>query len=269
MSQLPPANGADVGQRMGMEAVRETLRIARPVAEVWRAWTDPGWLAGWHAERVDGELAAGGAIRLGWDSLGIAIDLEVVAMEPPARLVLCGAPPGRPPQTLSVILAGVGHDTEMAIQHEGFVGEEERAGTAAGWHVSARILAHYLARHPGRQRRCAAALAPVAASLEVIARRLARPAWLLGDVSLGAEGSAWRGGTVLASALPRQIALVLDDAAGIVVLRAIRLDPGAALVGALAWSWEPERKAYAELVGALAPAIERLAADLGGGRGDA
>jgi hypothetical protein len=46
MSQFPP--GADVGKRMGMEAVRESLRIARPIEEVWRAWTDPEWLAGWH-----------------------------------------------------------------------------------------------------------------------------------------------------------------------------------------------------------------------------
>lgn len=262
---------------MGMEAVRETLAIARPVDEVWRAWTDPAWLAGWHAERVEGAIAAGRAIRLHWDSLGISIELEVVAVDPPSRLVLRGAPPGRPPQTLTVELAPAAHGTDLAIDHAGFLpgaaGAEERAGTAAGWRTGARVLAHYLARHAGRPRRSAAALAPVAASLDDLAPLLARPAWLAGEIALGAEGSplAFRldggralAGTVLASALPRQIALALDDTAGVLVLRAIQLDPRAALVGALAWSWQPERAAHADLVAALEPAVERLAAALGG-----
>jgi uncharacterized protein YndB with AHSA1/START domain len=286
MSQIPPA-GIDVGKRMGMEVAQETLVVPRPIEYVWRAWTDPDWLAGWHADRVEGAVAAGATVEMHWDSLGIGIALEVVALEPPTgplpdrnritgddpvgpgRLVLRGAPSGRPPQTLTVTLAPARDGTAMTIRHEGLVGEEERAGTQAGWQVSARVLAHYLAHHAGRARRCRAALAPVAASLEDIEPLLVHPAWLLGEVSLGAEGSRFPGGCVLARALPRQIALVLDDAAGILVLRAIRLDPDAALVGAIAWSWMPERPAFQALVGSLAPAVERLAARLGGSRGGA
>ncbi len=264
---------------MGMEAVRETLRIARPIDQVWRAWTDPAWLAGWHAERVAGEVAPGRAIELHWDSLGMAIELEVAAMEPPGRLVLRGAPPGRPAQTLTVELDPLegGAATGLAIRHEGFVpggaGAEERAGTAAGWRTSARVLAHYLAHHAGRPRRCAAALAPIAAALGDIEPHFARPAWLAGEVALGDEGApfAFRldggralSGRVLARALPRQIALAIDDTAGVLVLRAIRLDSRAALVGALAWSWQPERPAHPDLVAALEPALARLVAALGG-----
>lgn len=256
---------------MGMQAVGESLRIERPVGEVWRAWTDPVWLTGWHAERLEGELAPGAVIQLHWDSLGISIELEVVTVRAPDRLVLRGAPPGRPPQTLTVTLAAVEGGTELAIRHEGLASEEERAGTAAGWRVAARVLAHYLAHHAGRPRRCAAALAPVAASLADIEPFLARPRWLFGEelAPLGEEGGRFAGGTVLASALPREIALAVDGGAGVVVLRAIRLDPGAALVGAQAWSWHPDRPAHAALVAELQPSVERLVAELGGSHGGA
>ena len=264
---------------MWMQAVRESLRVARPIEEVWRAWSDPDWLAGWHAERVEGEVAEGQAIRLTWDSLGIAIELEVAELEAPHRLVLRGAPPGRPVQTLSIDLARIegGGATSLAIRHDGFPpgpgGEEERAGTAAGWHTSARVLAHYLDHHAGRARASGAALAPVAASLADVAPLFERPSWLFGDVALGGEGSRFHGraagdrplaGCVLARALPRQIALAIDDTAGILVLRAIQLDPGAVLLGALTWSWQPDRPAHADLAGSLEPALERLVAALGG-----
>lgn len=284
MSRFPSA--ADVGKRMGMEAVRQTLRIARPIDEVWRAWTDPAWLAGWHAERVEGALVPGGALQLAWDSLGIGLALEVVAVEAPARLVLRGAPPGRPPQTLAIDLApapGGGAATDLAICHEGFApgagGEEERAGTAAGWQVALRVLAHYLAHHAGRARASAAALAPAVAALDEVEPLLARPSWLLGEgAELGAEGSPFAApgvglrGTVLARALPRQIALAVDGGAGVLVLRAIRLDPaprGAFLVGAQTWSWRPERPAHAALVARLEPALGRVLAALGGAAGGA
>ncbi|HEY8143113.1 MAG TPA: SRPBCC domain-containing protein [Kofleriaceae bacterium] len=261
-----------------MEVVRETLRIGRPVGEVWRAWTDPVWMAGWHAERVDGEMVAGGRIELHWDSLGMAIELEVMEVEAPRRLVLRGTPPGRPPQTLTVELAAEGGAaTSLAVRHDGFppgvAGAEEKAGTAAGWRTATRVLAHYLARHAGRSRTSAAALAPVAAALDDVAPLFARPAWLASELAIGGEGSsvAFRtpggralSGRVLASALPRQIALAIDDTAGVLVLRAIRLDSRAALVGALAWSWEPDRPAHAELVTSLEPALARLVAALGG-----
>ena len=262
---------------MGMEVVRETLRIARPVADVWRAWTDPAWVAGWHAERVEGELCTGERVELHWDSLGMAIELEVIAVEAPRRLVLRGTPPGRPPQTLTVELADEGMATSLAISHDGFLpgqaGAEERAGTAAGWRTATRVLAHYLARHAGQSRTCAAALAPVAAALDDIAPLFERPGWLAGELAIGGEGSpiAFRTaggralrGRVLASALPHQLALGIDDTAGVLVLRAIRLDSHAALVGAMVWSWEPDRPAHAELAASLEPALARLVAALGG-----
>jgi len=256
MSQF--SSGADVGKRMGMQAVSESLRVASPIDQVWRAWSDPGWLAGWHAERVEGELLAGRSIQLIWDSLGIAIELDVVAADPPERLVLRGAPAGRPPQTLTVTLARAGSATELAIRHEGFATREEREGTSAGWQVAARVLAHYLAHHAGRPRRCSAAVAPVAARLADIEPWFASPGQLFGEE-----------GRLLASALPRQIALAVDGGAGVLVLRAVQLDPGAALVAALAWSWQPDRPAHAALVARLEPALEQLVARLGGARGGA
>lgn len=269
-----------------MEAVHQTVRIGRSLDQVWRAWTDPVWLAGWHAERVEGEVATGRAIHLFWDSLGVAIELEVAAIDRPQRIVLRGAPPGRPVQTLAIELAELGDTaTSLAIRHDGFPsgpgGEEERLGTAAGWHTMGRVLDHYLTRYPGRTRACAAALAPAAGALAAIEPLFARPAWLGSGPALGAEGSRFAlttagglelAGTVLARVLPRQIALAVDDIAGVVVLRAIRLDAeprGALLLGALAWSWQPERAAWSALVEELEPAIGRLCAALGGAPGGA
>jgi uncharacterized protein YndB with AHSA1/START domain len=270
MSQLPP--GTYVGERMTIGASKEALTIPQPIERVWRAWTDPSWLCGWHAERVEGEVATGGSIELAWDSMGIAIELAVEAALPPRRLVLSGAPPGRPLQTLTIELEPDAGGTRVAIEHRGFASAEEQAGTAAGWHTMARILAHYLAHHAGRARTCAATLAPVAASLADIEPLFRDPRGWLAPIDLGGEGERFAGGphlsgVVLARALPRQVALAVDPVAGAVVLRAIQLDPGAALVGVISWSWEPDRPAWPILRDELERAVARLAGALGAGRG--
>src|SRR5262245_29800852 len=111
--------------------VRESLELVAPITEVWRAWTDPAWLAGWMVERATGAAGPGGRLEMAWDSLGIAVELEVVAAEAPRRLVLRGGPPGRPPQTQHVELSAVAPGrTLVEVRHEGFAagarGDDER-----------------------------------------------------------------------------------------------------------------------------------------------
>ena len=269
-------------------SVREVLEIAAPPDQVWRALTNPDWMAGWLAEQVEADQHA---IRLGWGSLGLEVELEVVERREPELLVLRGRPGARPAQTQTVRLAAGGEGgTRVELEHGGFPadpdGDEERAGTRAGWHTQLRVLDLYLTRHAGRGRAAAAAMAPVVAPIDQIDQllgtreglsrwlgRLAEPALLDGEgdgfALTTAEGLRLRG-AVLAAAPPRQRALAADEIDGVVVLRAIRLTPaarGPVLVGVQAWSWRPERPAWSALSVALDRAVARLCAAAGGATG--
>jgi uncharacterized protein YndB with AHSA1/START domain len=274
-------------------SVHEALEIEAEPDAVWRAWTDPDWLSGWMVERAGGRIAEGEAVTWGWDSLGVELELDVVACEPPSRLVVRGGPVGRPPRTQSVALRPVAGGTRVELEHGGFPpgpsGDDERAGTRAGWRVMLRVLAHYLERHAGRARECAAVLAPVAAPLSAVGHLLHRPegraAWLVDAAgpALAAEGErfALRGpelhmtGRVLALAPPFQLAVTWDEVDGVLVLRAIQVAPeageraGAVLAGAQAWSWSPDRPAWRDARASLAGAVARLVAAAGGATGSA
>lgn len=268
------------------QAVHEVLEIAADRDEVWRAWTDPAWLCGWLVERVDGAIEPGRALQWRWDSLGLDLDLEVVASEPPARLVLRGGRPGRPPRTQSVSLSDVAGGTRVELTHEGFAApggndDSEREGTAAGWRVMLRVLAHYLAGGGGRRRESAAAVAPVAVPLDAVGRLLFDPderaRWLTDGAALAVEGERFAlrepdgaslSGHVIALAAPFEIALSWDEIDGVLTLRAIQVAPGGPVLAvAQAWSWSPERVAWGTARGTIERALARLVSVAGGAPG--
>ena len=274
-------------------ALRECLWLPHPREQVWRAFADPDWLAGWQVERVEGALEAGDRVGFHFDSLGVAIDLEVIERAEPERLVLSGAPPGRPPQTQTVRLAEARGGTEVELTHGGFDpgarGEEEREGTRAGWYTALRLCRLYLDRYAGRPRTTVAAVAPAASSPRIAWPQLASAGglagWLASEAELGAEGEPARlvtrgglelTGTVVSAAPPYQLALWLEQIAGVVSLRVIslggaagELTPRPLLVGAQASSWDPVRPAWRALAGELEGAVARLIDSLGGPRGGA
>ncbi len=202
--------------------------------------------------------------------------------------MLAGGPSGRARQTQSVTLSRVAGGTRVELEHAGFAiapgGDDERAGTAAGWHVMLRVLAHYLAARAGRRRACAAVLTPLAAPLAAIGPLLhdarARAGWLCDAGSQGqalaregerfalrGPGGATVSGHVLALAPPFQLALAWNEVDGVLILRAIQVTPGAngpVLVGAQAWSWSPERPAWLAARAALETAVARLVRLAGG-----
>jgi uncharacterized protein YndB with AHSA1/START domain len=274
-------------QMTGQET-RQSLEVAADLDTVWRAWTDPEWLCGWLVERTDGAVAPGQALAWHWDSLGLTLDLEVVDCEARRRLSLRGAAPGRAPQVQTVSLVEAAGGTRIELAHAGFApgaaGDGERAGTAAGWHVMLRVLAHYLAGGPGRRRECAAALAPVAAPLSVVAELIHDPArrggWLTGgaapELAREGDGFAMRladgqavSGRVIGLAPPLQLALGWDEVDGVFMLRAIQVAGGGGpvLVCAYGWSWSPEREAWRAGTDALGHAVARLVDAAGGAPG--
>ncbi|HKE13588.1 MAG TPA: SRPBCC domain-containing protein [Kofleriaceae bacterium] len=287
------------------QAVVEALDMSADIATVWRAWTDPGWLAGWLVERADGAITPGESVAWRWDSLGLELGLIVVDVDPPRRLSLRGGAPGRPSQLQTVTLSeAAAGGTRVELTHGGFApgpaGEAERAGSAAGWRVMLRVLAHYLAGRAGRPREVVSAIAPVAAPLAAIGPLLHDPVrradWLTGGgaaTALAREGEpfalALRGaapcaaggtayapsaadlavsGRVIALAPPFELALGWDEVDGVLILRAIQVaaGPGAPVLAcAQAWSWAPERAAWASARAALEAALARLLRAAGGG----
>jgi uncharacterized protein YndB with AHSA1/START domain len=271
------------------QALFEALELSADIGTVWRAWTDPDWLSGWLVERVEGAITPGRSVGWRWDSLGLQLDLEVVACEPPRRLSLRGSAPGRAPQLQTVSLSEIEGGTRIELVHAGFApgpaGDDERAGSAAGWRAMLRVLAHYLAGRAGRRRECAAALAPVAAPLPAIGALLhdhdRRASWLVdggaapalareGDrFALRAPGGAAVSGRVIALAPPFELALGWDEVDGVLVLRAIQLAPGSGgpvLACAQAWSWAPERAPWRSARATLDAAVARLLDAAGGAR---
>ncbi len=268
--------------------VAETIDVDADIHAVWRAWADPDWLSGWMAERVDGAIVPGGEIAWRWDSLGLALDLEVIECEPPHRFSLRGGARGRPPQIQSVCLQESPGGTRVEVTHGDFApgaaGDDERAGTAAGWHVMLRVLAHYLAGGAGRRRECVAVLAPVIAPLRAVGELLHDPdrraAWLAdGDApALAREGEPYHllaagatlTGRVIALAPPFELALGWDEADGVLILRAIQVAPGGPVLAcAQAWSWSPEREAWRSARATLERTVARLVAVAGGAPGGA
>jgi uncharacterized protein YndB with AHSA1/START domain len=75
--------------------IERTIRTSASPDRVWQAWADPEKLAQWFADRASGVAMPGGTLTWSFEKFG-AFPYEVFAAEPGERLVLTGAPPGRP-----------------------------------------------------------------------------------------------------------------------------------------------------------------------------
>lgn len=257
------------------------VRIAAPLERVWAAWTEPDELSRWYPDRVEGRFREGDRIHLAWDALGVSLDLEVAELRPPSRLVLRGAPPGRALQTQVVELREESGATRVRLEHTGFESADERIGTFAGWETQLAVLRHYLERYQGCERASFAALGPAVTGFDRLfahytqADQLER--WLAGaPASPGAPGEPYAlelepgalvSGEVLARTEGREVALGADEIDGVLALRGFSIDgrdPGVKMLGAIGWSWSSDEEALALVRDAVARAVDRLVAALGG-----
>lgn len=262
-----------------MSPIRMEVTAQCPLSHAWAAWTNPDRLVEWFPEVASGEPTAGAVYRYQWRALNMELELEVVEVEPPHRLVLRGGPPGLEPQTQSVTLRSDEDRTVIELVHAGLDGrelEDLRAGTESGWTVTLQVLRHYLERCYGTPRKSAWVLGLAPARFDDLFARyttadgLAR--WLTRAGSLPESGpyrlqltaGGAMTGEVLARYAPRELVMTWNELPGIVALRAFSVAPGAKLVGAHVASWTAPDDHMRAHVGALSAAVDRLVASLGG-----
>ena len=255
--------------------------MAATTAACWQAWTNADTLVAWYPDRVEGELFAGREVIFAWDSLGQSIALEVVEASPPHRLRLRGRPPNQLPQEQEVRISDAGDSSEVQIVHTGFRdgpgGEDERAGSEAGWQAVLELFRLYLERYPGRARESCAALGAAAADLP------AAYAALAGEIDLGdnprrgqrcaveLHGDAPCRGEVLVAAPPHQLLVSLPEIDAALSLRTFSTGAvgaqetaPAAIVAAQISSWADDPAALAALRPGVETALDRAIATLGG-----
>ena len=259
-------------------AARAKVSVDADAQACWRAFTRPESLTAWYAERVEGDVVEGSRIELCWDSLGRSIELEVLEASPPHRLCLRAQPPERPPQIQRVEIRPRGRDCEVEILHEGFAegpgGEDERAGSEAGWRAALMTLARYIERYDGRSRVVASAVATSIARPEEAYRQLARA---VGLGKSAAEGDRFTlelpsgrrcTGEVLVAAPPHHLLVALPAIEGVAALRTFPIGaaeaPESAIVAAQLGSWSLSQHALDELQSGAEALVARAIAALGG-----
>ena len=113
--------------------------LAHPPGQVWRAFTDPGALAGWFwparfATTAEVDLRVGGRYRIASAAAGMAVSGHYLHVEPPARLVFTWRWDGDADESLVTIEFGpTGTGTDVVITHERLIGDHDRDNHAQGW----------------------------------------------------------------------------------------------------------------------------------------
>jgi uncharacterized protein YndB with AHSA1/START domain len=259
-------------------------RICAPLERVWSAWTDPAQLSAWDPDRVDGIIEAGQSIVMHWDSFGVSLDVEVITCDWQRELRLRVQRPDGGSQDLLVVMQSVSASaeepaTDIALTFEGEMSEDEKQGTASGWHTQLRLLERYLSL-PTKERVSFSALGPAIASIDRAYDAFAHPArWLSQEeIVFREEGQAYSittvegvriRGEVLSLVEGRELALWCEELGGVVRMRAIPLAGGRArLLGVQVVRWG-ERPAALQIQDSLKESVDRLVGLVGGPRGSA
>jgi uncharacterized protein YndB with AHSA1/START domain len=131
--------------------------IVAPTERIWQACSNVSGLRAWQADEIEGEIAPGAELVLGWPTLGVAVQLEVELVEEQRRIVL-SADDSR----LELVIA----PGRVSLTHSADFDDDECAGTLSSWRLSLATLAHYLEHHDGRERRVHWAVTRATTSIE-------------------------------------------------------------------------------------------------------
>ena len=253
--------------------VTRCITVRRSVAatrsELWAACATARGMAGWQADAVIGDAAAGREVTLSWPSLNLSVDVHVVEVVSEERLVLVL---GQSRLTIVVETGGI------QLIHEGLASEDEEQGMKSAWQGALGVLAHGLEAHRGRPRRVRWLLQPIETSAPFAHVYFTEPRalaqWLTRSGGVGSEGSPveldlWWGarisGKVIANTPDRDLVLSWsNDEDSCLALRTLPAPglPNRRLV-ALCWSRWSESDFPSEHVRGMEGALERLARVLG------
>ena len=124
----------------GRWQVRFTRTLPHPPEKVWRAITEPEHLRAWFPTTVDGERAAGAALRFTFpDGEGPEFDGTMLAYDPPSLLEFAWGP-----DVLRFELRPEGSGTVLTLVDT--VAEKGKAARdGAGWHACLELLEYEVA----------------------------------------------------------------------------------------------------------------------------
>ena len=220
-----------------------------------------------------------------WDSYGTSLRLTVQELRFEELLVLRAKQDDGTSQDLRIELRALTDQvTAITLTLTGDMNEDQRSGSAAGWHTQLRILERYLSLEP-KPRTSFAAFGTAVLPLASVYDALSHPGrWLCReDLHLKQEGQRYAMTTVSADPDPgqslsgdvvslvggRELALWCNELGGIIRMRSIPLAGGGArLVGVAVIRWGEQPAALA-LQDALRTGVDRLIASIGGPSGTA
>jgi len=259
---------------------RAEIVTSAAAEQAWLAWADPDRISEWFTDRAKGKAAVGGTVTWCFDRFRTQFPYEVLAAEESERLVLKGAPPGRPPYLLDITIAPPpqGSGSVIRIVNSGFsVGnenDEEYEGVVSGWQMALAILKEYVENHFGRAKTGFFAMQPATFTYERIVPYLVDEEglmrWLTTSGWIGAPGDRYNltlrdgspmSGRVLART-SREVALSWDEIDGVAELKAFRLGPRARAVAVRGCGWGLSEERAGEIDKMLAKSIDRLVAIL-------
>lgn len=119
------ATTADLRLTQAPIAKAEML-IRKPAAEVFEAFVDPAITTKFWFTKGSGRLEPGRQIRWDWEMHGVSATVDVLAVEPPARIRI--AFPAGEPTTVEWRFTPLGDDaTFVSITNAGFAGDGDEA----------------------------------------------------------------------------------------------------------------------------------------------
>jgi uncharacterized protein YndB with AHSA1/START domain len=253
--------------------MRHEVETAAAPEQVWKAWTDPGFLAQWFPDRAEGAVIPGSTLTWAFDSFGASFPYEIVEVDAGRRVVMqCGLP-GAPGALIEFTLSHGDGVTKINLVASGFgegaEWEDEYEGTNSGWRSVLATMREYLEHHFGKGRWIALQKRPADFEYEgligkhVMGDGLSR--WLVESGRLGGEGSEFdfalrdggrMSGRVLA-VTKREIPLYWREMDGVLTLMASPGENDQRLVIAHLSSWGPRTREVAALK-VLGLALDRL-----------
>lgn len=272
---------SDERELQGGKTDGEDHRVVRTTAtpmQAWSAWAEPEKIAGWFADRAEGEAVPGGRIVHVFSSFGMEIEHEVLEAEPGKLLVLRGHSPMGFDFRQEVRIERDGGETVIHLVHSGFGDDAdwdaEYEGVDSGWKLALALLQHYLENHYGRPRSTFLALRPTGLTYEAVQPWFRRGdelgRWLAGEGSLegASPGEPVRldlldGGTLSGRVLAdsgREIALSWDEIEGALELKIFPAGPEGRMVALRGSSWRLDDDEMGGVAAGMERALDRLLA---------